>query len=459
MSKPNATLLKLAAAVAQRQAQHAQAAQQQAQAAQAVTQDMVRQLAVDMVRELRDNAIPAIDKRDGAQLVREAFTIENMVRGVFEEIKHELRGADGKNVTADEAEALVRAVFAEIEPQLHGRDGDNATPDMVATAVADWLRAHPPAAGRNATPEQIAAAVAAYLAANPPKPGKDGQDATPDMVAAAVAKWLQANPPKAGPPGPAPQHEVKGRKIRWRQPDGSWGQWIELGGKSVIVGGGGAVPAPAPDAGTAYTVAVKGKNTSGATIAKGTPVMATGTLGASGIITIAPMDGTNPANAMYLIGVAGADIAVDAEGDVVDIGKVRGIDATAWAEGDVLWISPTAVGELTNTEPAAGQLKMPVAFVVTDHHQNGEIMVRVTPVDESRFQDALTWTDLATRWDAEPTLTGTATTPTAGDVYAYTLAGATRYRLVPAAYTPAADVFYTAYASGVCSGPIVARNQ
>jgi len=138
MSKPNATLLKLAAAVAQRQAQHAQAAQQQAQAAQAVTQDMVRQLAVDMVRELRDNAIPAIDKRDGAQLVREAFTIENMVRGVFQELKDELRGADGKNVTTDEAEALVRAVFAEIEPQLRGRDGDNATPDMVATAVSTF---------------------------------------------------------------------------------------------------------------------------------------------------------------------------------------------------------------------------------------------------------------------------------------------------------------------------------
>ena len=243
MSNHNATLLKLAAAVAQRQAQHAHAAQQQAQAAQAVTQDMVRQLAADMVREMRDNATPAIDKRDGAQLVREAFSIENMVRGVFQELKDELRGADGKNVSTEEAEALVRAVFAEIEPHLHGRDGDNATPDMVATAVADWLRANPPAAGRNATPEQVAAAVAAYLAANPPKPGKDGNNATPDMVAAAVAKWLQANPPKAGPPGPAPQHEVKGRKIRWRQPDGSWGPWIELGGKNVVIGGGGGMPA------------------------------------------------------------------------------------------------------------------------------------------------------------------------------------------------------------------------
>jgi len=139
-------------------------------------------------------------------------------------------------------------------------------------------------------------------------------------------------------------------------------------------GGGGG--------GTAYTVAVAGKNTSGALIPKGTPVMATGTLGASGIITIAPMDGTDPDNYKYLIGVAGADIAVGATGDVVDTGEVRGFDTTAWNEGEVLWISTTAVGEFTNVEPMTG-LKMPVAFVVTDHHTNGEIMVRVTPVDES----------------------------------------------------------------------------
>ena len=112
--------------------------------------------------------------------------------------------------------------------------------------------------------------------------------------------------------------------------------------------------------------------------------MATGTLGASGIITIAPMDGTNPENYKYLIGVAGADIAVDATGDVVDIGKVRGFDTTEWAEGDVLWVSTTEVGKLTNVEPTSG-LKMPVAFVVTDHVNVGEIMVRITPIDENRF--------------------------------------------------------------------------
>ena len=112
--------------------------------------------------------------------------------------------------------------------------------------------------------------------------------------------------------------------------------------------------------------------------------MATGTLGSSGIITIAPMDGTNPDNYKYLIGIAGANIPADAEGDVVDIGKVRGFNTSMWSEGDVLWVSTTTPGALTNVEPSNG-LKMPVAFVVTDHVNVGEIMVRVTPINEAAF--------------------------------------------------------------------------
>lgn len=241
--------------------------------------------------------------------------------------------------------------------------------------------------------------------------GKDGKD----------GKSIKGD---KGDKGDMPAHQWDGTRLRFERPDGTWGQWVELKGLAQVASMGagsltiqqfadGTANFPASgksqvlyfdtstdpytmyvwdgttyvavgggSGGTAYTVAVAGKNTSGALIPKGTPVMATGTLGASGIITIAPMDGTDPDNYKYLIGVAGADIAVDATGDVVDTGKVRGFDTTAWNEGEVLWISTTAVGEFTNVEPTTG-LKMPVAFVVTDHHTNGEIMVRVTPVDEN----------------------------------------------------------------------------
>jgi hypothetical protein len=200
---------------------------------------------------------------------------------------------------------------------------------------------------------------------------------------------------------------------------------------------------------------VWGKNTTGSAITKGTAVMATGTLGASGIITVAPMDGTLNANAMYLIGVAGADIPADGEGDIVALGKVRGFDTTAWNEGQVLWISPTTAGALTNVEPSLGQLKMPVAFVVTDHHTNGEIMVRVTPIDESRFEE-FTWSYLKDTWTVEPSITASIT---GGDVYSYTLKGVTRYRFVPTTspYDATLDAFYTTFTGGVLSGLIATK--
>jgi hypothetical protein len=67
------------------------------------------------------------------------------------------------------------------------------------------------------------------------------------------------------------------------------------------------------------------------------------------------------------------------------------------------------------------------------------------------------WTDYVTRWDVIPELTGTATTPVAGDVYTYILGGVTRFRLVPTSYTPTEDVFYGAFAGGECSDPLAPR--
>ena len=144
----------------------------------------------------------------------------------------------------------------------------------------------------------------------------------------------------------------------------------------VPVGGGGG--------GTSSKLVVSGRNTSGAVIPMGTPVMATGTIGNNGVITIAPMDGTDPNNYKYYLGIANTDIAENTTGVIVDTGKVRGFDTTEWAEGDVLYISTTEVGKLTNVEPLTG-LKIPTAFVVTSLSTNGEIMVRVTPIDENRF--------------------------------------------------------------------------
>ena len=119
------------------------------------------------------------------------------------------------------------------------------------------------------------------------------------------------------------------------------------------------------------------RNNTGSTIPNGTPVMATGTIGASGRITIAPMDGTNVANAKYFLGFATTDIANDTDGKVTSFGKVRNINTSGYSEGSVLYISTTVVGGVTATEPMSG-MKLPVAFVINSHASVGTIFVRAT---------------------------------------------------------------------------------
>jgi hypothetical protein len=118
------------------------------------------------------------------------------------------------------------------------------------------------------------------------------------------------------------------------------------------------------------------KNQSGATIAKGSVVYASGALGASGRILISKMvaDGSIPAR--NILGITAEDISNGADGYVLAKGKIRHLNTSAYTAGQVLWVSPTTAGALTATEPSAPNLKLPVAFVV-HAASNGTLAVRV----------------------------------------------------------------------------------
>ena len=121
------------------------------------------------------------------------------------------------------------------------------------------------------------------------------------------------------------------------------------------------------------------RNATGSLIPDGTAVMATGTVGASGRITIGLMDGSNIANAKFFLGITTEDIAAGTDGKVTAFGKVRGIktDYATWADGDVLWVDNASAGDLTNVEPTSGS-RLPIAFIVHSHATNGTIAVRAT---------------------------------------------------------------------------------
>ncbi|MFZ9066251.1 MAG: beta strand repeat-containing protein [bacterium] len=116
------------------------------------------------------------------------------------------------------------------------------------------------------------------------------------------------------------------------------------------------------------------RNNSGSTIPDGTPVMATGTLGASGRITVSPMDGTDIDNSRLFIGITTEEIANDADGKVTFFGKVRGIDLSSYSDGDILWISTSTAGAFTATEPTSGT-RIAFGFVISNA-SNGTMFVR-----------------------------------------------------------------------------------
>lgn len=150
------------------------------------------------------------------------------------------------------------------------------------------------------------------------------------------------------------------------------------------------------------------RNNTSSTIPIGTAIMATGTLGASGRITVAPMvaDGSVPPR--FFLGIAAESIAAGADGKVTSFGKIRHVNTGVYTDGDVLWLDPTTPGGLTNVQPVAPNLKISTAYVV-HAASNGTMFVRANSghdIHEAHDVyapnpgdgDALAWDASTSRW-------------------------------------------------------------
>jgi hypothetical protein len=117
------------------------------------------------------------------------------------------------------------------------------------------------------------------------------------------------------------------------------------------------------------------KNQTGSNIPKGTSVRFAGTVGSSGRLLIAPFlaDGTFPST--RFMGVTAEDIDNGEDGKVLWFGRLRGINTSAFAEGDILYASTTVAGGFQTTVPVAPNNIVEIAAVVTDA-TNGTIFIR-----------------------------------------------------------------------------------
>jgi hypothetical protein len=123
------------------------------------------------------------------------------------------------------------------------------------------------------------------------------------------------------------------------------------------------------------------KNQSGATIENGKVIRADGTIGASGRILGKYMIADGSILGKYTLGLATQDIENGDDGYVTEFGLVRGVDTTGvpygetWNDGDLLWVSPTIEGGLTNVQPNPPNIAIEIGIVVYTN-ANGSIFVR-----------------------------------------------------------------------------------
>ncbi len=90
----------------------------------------------------------------------------------------------------------------------------------------------------------------------------------------------------------------------------------------------------------------------------------------------------NDANSTDTIGLVTETINNNQEGFITTSGLVRSINTTGslqgetWVDGDVLYLSPTTAGAITNVKPTAPQHTVILGYVVYAHAVNGKIFVK-----------------------------------------------------------------------------------
>jgi hypothetical protein len=117
------------------------------------------------------------------------------------------------------------------------------------------------------------------------------------------------------------------------------------------------------------------RNSTGATLTKGTAVYINGATGQNPTVTKAQAN--NDTNSAQTLGLMSAALANNSNGYVTIIGLITNINTSAYTDGEQLYLSPTTAGALTATKPYAPQHLVYVAVVEHAHPTQGKLFVKV----------------------------------------------------------------------------------
>lgn len=101
-------------------------------------------------------------------------------------------------------------------------------------------------------------------------------------------------------------------------------------------------------------------------------------------LAVAYAQANNDNNSADTIGIVCETIATNQEGFILTVGQLEGINTTGslqgetWADGDVIYLSPTIAGALTNVKPtgATGHIVV-IGYVEYAHAINGKLYIKI----------------------------------------------------------------------------------
>jgi hypothetical protein len=154
-------------------------------------------------------------------------------------------------------------------------------------------------------------------------------------------------------------HSVGVGELAWNDTDGTLDLGLKGGLKNKV----------------GQQLVVRARNTSGSTISKGSVVLVVGVAGGFVGINLAQADSV--ANSATAFGIVAEDIADASNGFVTINGIIHGVNTNAFNEGDILYLSPTTPGAITNNKPESPNYIVVIGYCAKKSAVDGHILLHV----------------------------------------------------------------------------------